>query len=127
MKTQLQNELKAALLQEKQKLEEELGRLAHRVVQADGGNKPVFEVDYPNFGDSEDENAAEIAQYSDNLSLEHELEWALKDVNTALSAMENGTYGICKYCKQPISEERLKVRPTSTSCIACKKTLTQEL
>ena len=118
--------MKSALVSEKQKLEAELSGLAHRVSTAPNGG-PQFAVDYPNFGESEDENAAEIAQYGDNLSLEQELESALKDVDSALKAVENGTYGICKYCKLPISEDRLRARPTSTSCIACKKTLTQEM
>ncbi len=126
MKTKLFEDMKAALVSEKQKLEAELAGLAHRVPSTTNG-APTLVVDYPNFGESEDENAAEIAQYGDNLSLEQELESALKDVDSALKAVENGTYGICKYCKQPISEDRLRARPTSTSCIACKKTLTQEM
>lgn len=125
MKTRLLEDMKVALADEKTKLETELSGLAHRKPQA--GDGTTFEVNYPNFGESEDENASEIAQYGDNLSLEQELESALKDVESALKAVENGTYGVCKYCKQVISEDRLRARPTSTSCIACKKTLTQEM
>jgi RNA polymerase-binding transcription factor DksA len=124
MKAAFLEDMKTALADEKKKLEAELAGLAHRKPQADG---TTFQVDYPNFGESEDENAAEIAQYGDNLSLEQELESALKDVDSAMKAVENGSYGVCKYCKQVISEDRLRARPTSTSCIACKKTLTQEM
>ncbi len=100
--------------------------MAHRNVRpSDDGQ--IFSVQATHFGESEDENAAEIAQYSDNLSLEQELESALKDIESATNAIANGTYGVCKYCKQKIAEDRLRARPTSTSCIACKKTLTQEL
>ena len=126
MKTKLFEEMKAALADEKKKLESELAGLAHRVARPNEDGQ-VFEVQHASFGESEDENASEIAQYGDNLSLEQELESALKDVESAMKAVENGTYGTCKYCKQAISENRLRARPTSTSCIACKKTLTQEL
>lgn len=126
MKAQFLADMKAALADEKIKLEAELASLTHRKARPNE-NGQIFSVQYENFGESEDENASEIAQYGDNLSLEQELESALKDVESAMQAFEKGTYGVCKYCKQAISDERLRARPTSTSCIACKKTLTQEL
>lgn len=118
--------MRVALAAEKTKLEAELAGLAHRNNRPNADGQ-MFEVQRPSFGESEDENAAEIAQYGDNLSLEQELESALKDVESATKAIEKGTYGTCKYCQQVISEDRLRARPTSTSCVACKKTLTQEL
>ncbi len=114
-------QLTEALKTEKAKLEAEIAKIAHRGV--DG----AVATDFPDHGDSEDENAAEVAEFSDNLSLESELEDGLKDIKSALKAIENGTYGQCKYCKQVIDVQRLLARPTSTSCIACKKTLTQEV
>jgi len=118
------NEMKQALVIEKEKLESELSKFAHRKLKSVDED---FDTNFPNLGDKEDENAAEVAAYSDNLSLEEELEKQLRDVNSALEAMEKKTYGICKYCKQEIAEARLRVRPTSSSCIPCKKTLTQEV
>jgi DnaK suppressor protein len=55
------------------------------------------------------------------------LEDELNDTIKALKAIESGKYGICKYCGKPIDEKRLIARPTSSSCIECKKTLTQEI
>ena len=115
-------EMQEALLNEQKKLEKELGKFTSR-----GANGDALMVTIEEIGNEEGENAVEIAQFSDNLSLEEELSSALKDVESALNALEQGTYGSCKYCKQAISEERLRIRPTSTSCVACKKTLTQEL
>lgn len=115
----LQQQLQSELL----KLESELGNITHRKQ----GSGEGFRTDFPSHGDKEDENAAEVAEFSDNLSLESELESALKDVHSALKAIDNGSYGNCKYCHNPIDVQRLMARPTSTSCIACKKTLTQEM
>lgn len=123
MTPEFMEEMKSRLLTEKTKLETELSHFAHRNPKA----SDTFEADYQDVGTDEGENAFEVAQFSDNLSLEQELENALKDVSSALGAMEKGSYGVCKYCKTPISEERLRIRPTSTSCVACKKTLTQEM
>lgn len=116
-------EMKTLLAAEAAKLETELSNIAHRNPKVNG----ELITDYKDVGSDEGENAFEVAQFSDNLSLEQELESAQKDVKSALAAIEKGTYGTCKYCKQLISEERLRIRPTSTSCVACKKTLTQEL
>lgn len=116
--------MKTRLDEEKARLERELQQFAHRNPKAAGTD---FDTNFPNHGDKEDENASEVAQYSDNLSLEQELEKALRDVEKALATMEQGGYGICKYCKQEIDEKRLTARPTSSSCIQCKKTLTQEV
>lgn len=75
---------------------------------------------YVDFGRGEDENAAEIAQYADGLSMEGELVKALRDVKNALSRIAAGTYGVCRYCRKSIPEKRLIARPTSSSCVACK-------
>lgn len=124
MDKKLLAELRELLESEKMKLEAEIKNIAHRNVSATEG---AFDADFPTHGDKEDENAAEVAEFSDNLSLESELESALKDVHSALKAIETGEYGKCKYCHQEIDPQRLLARPTSTSCIACKKTLTQEI
>lgn len=111
------------LKEEEAKLERELSKFAHRNPQ----QPDAFEANYEDTGTEEGENAVEVALYGDNLSLEKELEGALRDVLAALKAIADGSYGKCKYCKQLIGEDRLRARPTSTSCIACKKTLTQEV
>lgn len=116
--------MKEMLEKEKARLEKELAAFAHRNPKAVIAD---FETNFPNLGDKEDENASEVAQFSDNLSLEDELEKALRDVESALKVIEEGKYGICKYCGQKIDERRLIARPTSSSCIQCKKTLTQEV
>jgi RNA polymerase-binding protein DksA len=112
------------LTDEKNRLEAELSKFSHRNTKS---SESDFETNFPNLGDKEDENASEVAQFSDNLSLEDELEKALRDVESALKQIEKGEYGICKYCHQKIDERRLLARPTSSSCIQCKKTLTQEV
>jgi DnaK suppressor protein len=117
-------DMQAQLEQEKARLEKELSSFAHRNSKTTDTD---FETNFPNIGDKEDENASEVAQFSDNLSLEDELEKALRDVESALKCIDAGTYGTCKYCHSKIDERRLVARPTSSSCIQCKKTLTQEV
>ncbi|MFA4845186.1 MAG: TraR/DksA C4-type zinc finger protein [Patescibacteria group bacterium] len=124
MGTDLIQHVKKQLEEEKARLEKELSRFSHRNPKA---TEADFVAEFPNMGDKEDENASEVAQFSDNLSLEDELEKALRDVESAIKLIEQGKYGTCKYCGQMIDERRLIARPTSSSCIQCKKTLTQEV
>jgi RNA polymerase-binding protein DksA len=121
MDTQQSEHFKQLLLAEKARINQEL---------ADLGSKDSTKPDagYPESGsNSEDDNAAEITEYVDMLSVEARMEAELKDVDKALSALDNGTYGICKYCGKEIDAKRLEARPASSSCITCKKVLTQEM
>lgn len=110
----------AQLKEEKTKLETQLLQFSAKNAR----NPDDYNAVFPQYGDKEEDNATEVAQYSDNLTLERTLESALRDVKSALVAIQKGTYGICKYCKKPIDERRLVARPTSSSCINCKKQLT---
>ncbi|PLX26607.1 hypothetical protein C0581_04205 [Candidatus Parcubacteria bacterium] len=115
--------MKETLETEKVKLETELSKFTKKNPNVDGD----FEATYPEYGDKSDENAQEITQYLTNKPLEMQLEKMLRDVNKALKNMEDGSYGMCKYCDEPIEEKRLEARPTSGACVSCKKTLTQEV
>jgi RNA polymerase-binding protein DksA len=115
---------KERLLEEKTRLEHELSTIGVK----DPSNPGHFEPTYPESGsNSVDDNAAEISEYSDELSIEARLESELRDVQKALGLVEKGEYGVCKYCKKEIDPKRLEARPASSSCIDCKKLLTQEM
>ena len=44
----------------------------------------------------------------------------IRKIIQSLSRIEDGTFGICEVCGGEISIERLKARPVTTYCIACK-------
>ncbi len=117
MKQTFVKEMEQALLSMKQKLEAELRVFARKNVRSPQG----FDAEFPDYGDKDDENAAEVATFTDNLALEHTLENALEDVNSALARIAKGTYGYCRYCNKEIDERRLRARPESSSCVNCKK------
>ncbi len=115
--------IKETLLADKTKLESELANFA----TTNANIKGDYDASFPEYGDEADDNAREIADYTTNKSLESTLEKTLRDVEKSLDRLEKGTYGICKYCDKPIDPKRLLARPTSGSCVDCKKTLTDEL
>src|SRR3989338_2184110 len=110
------DEMKKILEAQKNKLEAELKGFASQNPLTNGG----FATSFPEYGDKEDDNAAEVATFTDNLSLEKTLEVNLRDVDQALKRIKDNTYGTCKYCKQEIDVRRLRARPESGSCMSCK-------
>ena len=43
----------------------------------------------------------------------------LGDIEAALRKIENGTYGVCEHCKQPIEKKRVKALPSARYCLVC--------
>jgi RNA polymerase-binding protein DksA len=54
-------------------------------------------------------------------SLEENEERLLEAIDTSLKHIDEGTYGTCRTCGQPIGEERLEALPWTTQCIDCKR------
>jgi DnaK suppressor protein len=45
----------------------------------------------------------------------------LKKLEHALRKIDEGSFGICEECEEPISKKRLEARPETTLCIRCKE------
>lgn len=108
--------MKATLEDQRKKLEDELKTFATFNPKINDD----FNTTFPQYGSKEDENAAEVATFTDNLSVEKTLENNLRDVKRALERIGKGTYGTCKYCGKEIDAKRLMARPESGSCLNCK-------
>lgn len=117
------DQVQKSLTEEQQRLTEEINKFATPSARQPGG----FDTTFPEYGDDLEDNAQEISDYLDSKPVELSLEKTLRDITTSLKRIGQGTYGICKYCDKPIDEKRLIARPTSSSCVSCKKTLTDEV
>ena len=49
--------------------------------------------------------------------LEEGAQQTLAQIDRALARLDEGTYGSCERCGNPIAEERLRARPWATLCI----------
>ena len=45
----------------------------------------------------------------------------LIEVDEALDRIENGSFGICEECEEPIALQRLEVMPNARYCVRCKE------
>jgi DnaK suppressor protein len=68
-----------------------------------------------NFADS----SQVTAERGEVEALAGNLRESLTDVEAALVKMENGTFGICENCGQPISPDRLEAKPAARLCMEC--------
>lgn len=45
----------------------------------------------------------------------------LSKLDLALKKIDDGTFGICESCEEPIGKKRLEARPETSLCIKCKE------
>ncbi len=68
---------------------------------------------------------ADLAASEINQSLTFELRnrerVMISKINTALKRIQDGTFGECEACEEPIEKRRLEARPFSTFCVNCQE------
>ncbi len=73
--------------------------------------------------DLADETDLASAEISQNLvfKLRDRERQLLSKIDEALARIDEGAFGTCQECEEPIEPRRLEARPVSTLCIACKE------
>jgi DnaK suppressor protein len=124
MNSKLVEELKKRLEEQRKSIQKELESFASE----DPNLKHNWDTKYPNREDGDkDDEADEVQEYDNMLSLEHSLELKLKDVKAALEKIAEGNastslstkYGLCEKCGKEIEEERLKAAPEARFHMKC--------
>jgi len=103
------NLLRHHLETEQEYLPEELKTTA--IVAARLGRSPYAE---------QGELATEIIEVEKGLTLETRVRDQLAEVEHALHKFDQGTYGLCDICGQPIEPDRLEALPQANLCLSCK-------
>ncbi len=107
------NKLRSRLRNEQKHLVEELEQLEANV-------RPVeVRREGSPFGKREEE-ANESVELEKRLALEKQISGHLSEVEHALHKFEEGTYGSCDNCSQPIDPARLEALPQASLCMNCK-------
>jgi DnaK suppressor protein len=66
--------------------------------------------------------AQSLADVETHASLIDRVEERLKAIDSAFDRLEQGRYGVCAQCNEPIAVERLKVLPFAAYCVDCQQT-----
>jgi DnaK suppressor protein len=108
-------ELRGKLEAERDSLEEELA--SHGRVQSDSGEWEGASIGFEGEESDQGDVADQIEELATNVPLVKELETRHTDVAEALEKMDEGVYGICEECDEPIDLDRLKANPAARTCI----------
>jgi DnaK suppressor protein len=70
-----------------------------------------------------DEGDLAVSELSLSLSLRLQEREAqlLQKVDRALAKIDEGSFGLCEQCEEPLHINRLKARPVASLCISCKE------
>ena len=102
------------------RLESERKRLAEELEQSKAGIRPAEERrEGSPFGKREEE-ATEALELEKRLALDKRIKDQLAEVEHSLHKFEEGTYGLCDVCGQPIDPARLEALPQANLCLNCK-------
>lgn len=108
------NHYKNLLESEKENLETELKTVGRKNPEnpADWEATEHMDIDAAD----EEEVADSMEEYENNKAILKQLETRLGEVNDALKKIDNGTYGKCSVCGEPIEKDRLEANPAATTC-----------
>jgi len=102
------------------RLESERKRLTEELEQLIANVRPAEERrEGSPFGKREEE-ATETIELEKRLALEKRVRDLLAEVEHALRKFDEGTYGLCDICGQPIDPDRLEALPQANLCMSCK-------
>lgn len=76
--------------------------------------------------DEADEAAMSMKNTLDGLIFERHNE-ELEYIERALEKIEEGVYGICEMCDEPIGIQRLRAKPHARYCIVCREIIEKDL
>lgn len=72
-------------------------------------------------GDDQADAGAKTFEREQELALTHNARELLAQSERALARIDDGSYGTCESCGEPIGKARLQAFPRATLCVACKQ------
>ncbi|HET6675079.1 MAG TPA: TraR/DksA C4-type zinc finger protein [Nitrospiraceae bacterium] len=106
--------LRQLLLVRRQEIQRQIDELLaqHRADQTQLREESVADTEDLSTRDSVSHQQLSILEVRNQMRLQ---------VEAALQRLDEGTYGICEDCQQPINEERLKAMPFARRCTDCQR------
>ncbi len=72
------------------------------------------------------DDATEVFNQEAQVSLKHNEQHVLEQINLALRRMDQGVYGVCERCGREIDFARLKAQPYARFCMTCQRLVENE-
>jgi YteA family regulatory protein len=108
-------DLRLQLLKEKEEVEDYLEQNDHLGLERGFYHESMGELS--SYDNHPADEGTDLFEREKDIALNEHYETQLGNINRALEAMENGTYGKCEVCGKDIPVERLEALPNTTFCI----------
>ncbi|MDY6834711.1 MAG: TraR/DksA C4-type zinc finger protein [Chloroflexota bacterium] len=105
----------------KMKLQHERERLLKDLDRLKSDESSLSEAVQGGLFGKKGEEASQAYELEKKLALKERLQSSLAEIDHALAKHDEGTYGLCDECKQPIGTDRLEVLPQASLCMNCKE------
>jgi len=101
------------------RLEQEQKQLTEELEQLNASSRSIERRNGSPFGKVEEE-ANGAADLEKRVALQSRIRDTLVQLEHALQKLDEGTYGLCDSCEQPIDPARLEALPWANLCLNCK-------
>ncbi|MBA2739464.1 MAG: TraR/DksA C4-type zinc finger protein [Actinomycetota bacterium] len=102
-------------------LEADRARLLDEVAAADLEIKSLLRDGGDGAGNDQADVGSKALERDAEMSLANNSREMLLQVEHALARLDDGSYGVCESCGQPIGKLRLMAFPRATLCLSCKQ------
>jgi DnaK suppressor protein len=109
----MSEEVRRRLEEERSRLLRLRDELAAELIEAQGDPS----ITTADFAQHPGDLGTDLFEQTRDVSLKGQLETRLQDIDHAFQRLEDGGYGTCESCGQPIGDERLEARPEARFCI----------
>lgn len=101
-------------------IEADIAHLEEEIATAEAELQDLMQDAGDGAGDDQADAGAKTFEREQEISLANNSRDLLDQNRRALERMDNGSYGICENCGQPIAKLRLQAAPRATLCMPCK-------
>ena len=105
----------------RQQLQEDIAGLTADISEAESAIAERLGDAAVDAGDDPADAGAKTFQREHELALTQNARELLALSERALARMDDGTFGVCESCGQPIGKARLQAFPRATLCVTCKQ------
>lgn len=105
----------------RRRLAQEAAELRVEIERAESGIADRLGDAVSDAGDDQADVGAKAYEREHELALTYRARELLTQAEQALARIEDGTYGSCESCGQPIGKARLQAFPRAVLCVSCKQ------
>lgn len=101
-------------------IEADIAQLRAELAQAESELSVLLRDSGDGAGDDQADAGAKTYEREQEIALADNAREMLHQNEHALERLDDGTYGVCESCTQPIGKLRLQAAPRATLCVRCK-------